>query len=109
MVGDSADNVPGIPGIGPKTAQELLEEFESFEELWEFRDEVESPRLRKIVEENVEKVRAGFDFLWSDVCVCGLALFSVRVLRVLMLNGPQRIGTDRGGTHQAPPLPTPPP
>jgi hypothetical protein len=57
MVGDSADNVPGIPGIGPKTAQELLEEFESFEELWEFRDEVESPRLRKIIEENVEKAR----------------------------------------------------
>jgi DNA polymerase-1 len=55
MVGDAADNVPGIPGIGPKTAQELLEEFESFEELWEFKDEVESPRLRKIVEENVEK------------------------------------------------------
>ena len=55
MVGDAADNVPGIPGIGPKTAQELLEEFETFEELWEFRDEVESPRLRKIIEENVEK------------------------------------------------------
>ncbi|GAB5033377.1 dna polymerase i [Nannochloropsis oceanica] len=55
MVGDAADNVPGIPGIGPKTAQELLEEFESFEELWEFKDEVESPRLRKIVEDNVEK------------------------------------------------------
>lgn len=31
MVGDSADNVPGIPGIGPKTAQELLEEFDTFE------------------------------------------------------------------------------
>jgi len=55
MVGDAADNIPGIPGIGPKTAQELLEEFESFEELWEFKDEVESPRLRKIVEDNVEK------------------------------------------------------
>lgn len=68
MVGDAADNVPGVPGIGPKTAQELLEEFESFEELWEFRDEVESPRLRKIIEENVEKVGfPGFVGLW----VCG--------------------------------------
>jgi DNA polymerase-1 len=56
-VGDSADNVPGVPGVGPKTAQELLEEFETFEELWEFRDEIESPRLRKIMEENLEKVR----------------------------------------------------
>lgn len=66
--------MPGIPGIGPKTAQELLEEFESFEELWEFRDEVESPRLRKIVEESVEKVRGmgvhGCLSAWNRLVAC---------------------------------------
>jgi 5'-3' exonuclease len=56
LIGDASDNVPGVPGIGPKTAQELLEEFETFDDMWEFKEEIESPRLRKIIEENLEKV-----------------------------------------------------
>ena len=38
MMGDAVDNIPGIPGIGEKTAQKLLEEFESLENLLENTD-----------------------------------------------------------------------
>ena len=35
LVGDSSDNIPGVPGIGPKTAQTLLCEFHTLEDLYE--------------------------------------------------------------------------
>jgi len=64
LVGDSVDNIPGVPGVGPKTATELLCRFESVEQLYSRLDEVESPRLRAklgesrhIVERNQELIR----------------------------------------------------
>lgn len=39
MVGDSADNLPGIPGVGPKTAQQLLEQYGSLESILEHASE----------------------------------------------------------------------
>jgi DNA polymerase-1 len=41
LVGDSVDNVPGVPGIGEKTAQKLLSQFPSLEALLENLDKVE--------------------------------------------------------------------
>lgn len=43
LVGDSVDNIPGVPGIGPKTAARLLRVFKDVEQLYERLDEV--PRL----------------------------------------------------------------
>lgn len=40
LMGDASDNIPGVPGIGPKTARRLLQEFATLEELVERRDEV---------------------------------------------------------------------
>jgi DNA polymerase-1 len=42
LVGDSSDNIPGIKGIGPKTASKLLEEFDSLEALLEHPEAVKS-------------------------------------------------------------------
>ena len=46
LVGDSVDNIPGVPGVGPKTATELLERFGSVEKLYARLDEVTSERIR---------------------------------------------------------------
>ncbi len=45
LVGDSVDNVPGVPGIGEKTAQKLLSEFPSLDALLENLDKVEPKKL----------------------------------------------------------------
>jgi DNA polymerase-1 len=57
LIGDASDNVPGAPGIGPKTAVKLLEEFGSLEAMLERVDEVTPARARKSLEENTEHVR----------------------------------------------------
>jgi DNA polymerase I len=46
LIGDSVDNIPGVPGIGPKTAAELLKQFGSIEELFRRLEEVKSVRVR---------------------------------------------------------------
>jgi len=45
LVGDSSDNVPGVPGIGEKTAQKLLSEFGSLDALLENLDKIEPRKL----------------------------------------------------------------
>ncbi len=46
LTGDSSDNVPGVPGIGPKTAAKLLSEFRDLEEMYA-RPEALAPKLRE--------------------------------------------------------------
>jgi DNA polymerase-1 len=46
LMGDSVDNIPGVPGVGLKTAADLLNQFGSIEALFERLDEVKSERLR---------------------------------------------------------------
>jgi len=46
LMGDSVDNIPGAPGVGPKTAADLLNRFGSVAELFARLDEVKSEKLR---------------------------------------------------------------
>ena len=47
LIGDSVDNIPGVPGVGPKTATDLLKQFGTVESLYMRLDEVKSQRLRE--------------------------------------------------------------
>jgi len=55
LVGDKVDNVPGVPGVGEKTARELLSRYGSLEELLEKAEEVPSARVRKALIEHREE------------------------------------------------------
>ena len=56
LMGDSADNIPGCPGVGEKTAQKLVAEFGSIENLLQNTDKLKGA-LKKKVEENADKIR----------------------------------------------------
>ncbi|MCK8782043.1 DNA polymerase I [Rhizobium sp. NTR19] len=57
MVGDSVDNVPGIPGIGPKTAAQLLEEFGDLDTLLERAGEIKQVKRRENIIAHAEQAR----------------------------------------------------
>ncbi len=52
LVGDASDNIPGVTGIGNKTAIKLIQEFGSIEEIYTHIDEVTPDRIRNILREN---------------------------------------------------------
>ncbi len=56
MWGDSVDNIPGIPGVGEKTAQKLLAEYDSLENLLEHSEEIKG-KLGEKIRDNVEQAR----------------------------------------------------
>ncbi|URT70043.1 DNA polymerase I [Cytobacillus firmus] len=51
LMGDSSDNIPGVPGVGEKTALKLLKEFGTLEELLKSVDEVSGKKLKEKLEE----------------------------------------------------------
>jgi DNA polymerase-1 len=55
LMGDSADNIPGAPGIGPKTAMKLISEFGSIEEVLKNTDKLKG-KVREIIENNKEQI-----------------------------------------------------
>jgi len=50
--GDPSDNVPGVPGVGEKTAKSLIQEFGSLDALLDRLDQVKNPRVREKIAQN---------------------------------------------------------
>ena len=56
LVGDNADNIPGIKGIGPKTASLLINKYTNVEGLIENIDNIEKEKLRNVLKDNVSNL-----------------------------------------------------
>lgn len=57
LVGDAIDNIPKVPGIGPKTAADLLAQFGTIDALLSRIDEVPKPKIREGIRANVEQIK----------------------------------------------------
>ena len=55
LMGDSTDNIPGVPGIGPKTAGELIGQFGSLDNLYKHVNDVAKERIKNLLIENKDK------------------------------------------------------
>jgi DNA polymerase-1 len=56
LIGDKSDNIPGVPGIGEKTATQLLQQFGSVEGLYEHLAEVKPARIQEILAQHRDQV-----------------------------------------------------
>ena len=54
LLGDSADNVPGVKGVGAKTAMALIQQFDTLDNIYANIDNIEKPRWQKLLNENKE-------------------------------------------------------
>ena len=66
LAGDSTDNVPGVPGIGIKTAAQLIVEYGDLETLLMRAGEIKQPKRREALIENAEKARISRQLVLLD-------------------------------------------
>src|ERR1700751_4789781 len=66
LAGDSTDNVPGVPGIGIKTAAQLIVEYGDLEQLLFRATEIKQPKRREALLENAEKARISRQLVLLD-------------------------------------------
>src|SRR5881398_3203830 len=57
LMGDSVDNVPGVPGIGPKTASQLIQQFGDLETVLASTDQIAKPKLKQNLIEHADDAR----------------------------------------------------
>jgi len=81
LCGDSTDNVPGVPGIGVKTAAELINTYGDLETLLARASEIKQPKRREALIENVAKARLSKELVKLDDSVplpCPLSALRVK-------------------------------
>ena len=66
LMGDSSDNIPGVPSIGEKTAAKIIQQFGTVEEAILHADEVKPPRASKNLKEFAEQAR--FSLQLATIC-----------------------------------------
>ena len=82
LTGDSVDNIPGIPGVGPKTARALMQEFASLDELYGDLERVNGMKMR------------GAEALGERLREHREAVYRARQLTAIMCQVPLGVGTD---------------
>lgn len=66
LIGDSSDNIPGVPGVGPKTAAKLLAAHHSIDELLANTDAIENEKLRAKIADSAEILRKNIKLIELD-------------------------------------------
>lgn len=80
LMGDSSDNIPGVSGVGAKTALQLLEEFGSFDNVLKNADKIERQKLRESIQNNEEIARLSYKLVTLDTSVkCPVAYDEMRL------------------------------
>ena len=77
LIGDAVDNIPGVPGVGPKTATELLKQFGSAAALLARLDEVKSEKMRSALRCSAEIVRRNLELVRLCEVPCDYSLESL--------------------------------
>ncbi len=75
LTGDTADNIGGVPGVGPKTAAALLQQFGSLEEIYLHLDQVTRENLRQALAQHREVVQRNRQMVLLDTEIDGLPDF----------------------------------
>ncbi|MBI4690352.1 MAG: hypothetical protein HY754_08820 [Nitrospirae bacterium] len=69
LTGDTVDNIPGIKGIGEKTARELLTRFNALDEIFNHPEKIKKERLRNLIIENADIARLSKKLATIDTSV----------------------------------------
>jgi DNA polymerase-1 len=118
LKGDSSDNIPGVPGVGEKTASKLIAHFGSLEQLYARLDEVEPVRIRELLREHRDAAFAGQGLMTIDCNApleipakggvigeydrdAALALLRELEFRALLTRLPPLAGEDRAAANAA--------
>ena len=67
LMGDTSDNIPGVPSVGEKTATNLILQFGSVSGVYDHLEEVKPPRAKKSLEENKEL--ADISYKLAKICI----------------------------------------
>jgi DNA polymerase-1 len=67
LTGDTSDNIPGVPGVGPKTAADLLDQFGSIDGIFAGLDRITKPKLRESLREHEADARVSQKLVTLDV------------------------------------------
>ena len=88
LMGDSSDNVPGVRGIGPKKAAELVNQFGSLDDIYAHIDDIPNERVRNLLSDGRANAYISRDLvtLRRDVDLSGLKLTPFRFNRAAALN-----------------------
>ncbi len=69
LMGDKSDNIPGVPGFGPKTAAELIKQFGTVENLINNFEQIKNDRQREILRQNIEQANLSWQLVGLDKAV----------------------------------------
>ena len=79
LMGDAVDNIPGVPGVGPKTAAMLLQQFGSVTTLLKRLDEVKSEKLQASLRQSVAIIRRNLQLVRLSEVPCEFVAAQVAV------------------------------